>query len=257
MDAPEITLHGFAYGEEVDAFGQRSLGYHLVAPAGGKSWRHEVETLARHLQATPYPDDWPAVDLFCSVLLGDKQRLIAVARYGLTDHSRDRRRGGLELIGVVTANRASVPDILAVYRWLQARRTSADDLHSLGGTTHLAAILSDSPCSPRTTPGITELPHGLWQDGAILFGATSPDEPDRHLHLLELSRTNRWQWLPLIGPDFPIQHYARQGPLVAWTSEVAETEPRESTTVVVVAEGGHRPPRIVAAFEMDEYTGRP
>src|SRR5262249_48530020 len=30
-----------------------------------------------------------------------------------------------------------------------------------------------------------------------------------------------WQWLPLVGPDFPLQTYARRGPLIAWTPHLA------------------------------------
>src|ERR1700687_2511138 len=133
MSTSEVVLHGFAYGEELDTFGQRSLGYRLLAPAGGMSWSQEVESLARQLQAAPYPDHWPTVDLFCSVLLTDRQRLIAVARYGLVDHTPDQRRGGLELVGVVTPNNRSLPEILTIYRWLQQRRACAVDLHQLGG----------------------------------------------------------------------------------------------------------------------------
>src|SRR5207249_6853878 len=64
-------------------------------------WAAEVEVLARRLQAAPYPDHWPPTDLFCSVLLADGRRLIALARYGLADHTPTHRRSGLELIGVV------------------------------------------------------------------------------------------------------------------------------------------------------------
>src|SRR6516225_269426 len=97
-------LIGFAYGEEVEEAGGapgRSLGFRLMAPPGPQPWSAEVETLARRLQTTPYPDHWPATDLFCSVLLSGGQRLLAVARYGLADHTPSQRRGGLELIGLV------------------------------------------------------------------------------------------------------------------------------------------------------------
>src|SRR5947209_164657 len=95
------NLLGFAYGEHLEGGTRRSLGYRLLAPAEPAPWGPEVESLARRLQAAPYPDHWPATDLFCSVLLADGQRLVALARYGLSDHTPDRRRGGLELVGVV------------------------------------------------------------------------------------------------------------------------------------------------------------
>src|SRR5919204_992324 len=101
MSGPGVVLHGFAYGEFLDGVPARSLGYRLLAPVEPEPWRTEVEALARRLQAAPYPDSWPAVELFCSVLLEDGRRLVAVARYGLTDQTASHRRGGLELIGAV------------------------------------------------------------------------------------------------------------------------------------------------------------
>ena len=89
------SLKAFAYGEELDAFGQRSLGYRLLAPAGAETWGHEVEALARRLQAAPYPDHWPASNLFCSILLADGRRVVAVARYGLVDRTPEQRRGAV------------------------------------------------------------------------------------------------------------------------------------------------------------------
>src|SRR5437660_7852337 len=122
-------LVGFAYGEDLEEGSQRSLGYRLLAPAQGGSWSAEVEALARRLQAAPYSDHWPATDLFCSVLLADGRRVVALARYGLSDHTPAQRRGGLELIGVVGPASLDVPTALAVYRWLHQRRDGADDLH--------------------------------------------------------------------------------------------------------------------------------
>src|SRR5919204_640093 len=103
MSGPGVVLHGFAYGEFLDGVPARSLGYRLLVPVEPEPWRNEVEALARRLQGAPYPDSWPAVELFCSVLLADGQRLVAVARYGLTDRTASHRRGGLELLGVVGA----------------------------------------------------------------------------------------------------------------------------------------------------------
>ena len=112
MTAANGELIGFAYGEEVEGVGGapgRSLGFRLLAPAGPQPWGAEVEALARRLQAAPYPDHWPATDLFCSVLLSEGQRLLAVARYGLADHTPSQRRGGLELIGLIGPTGLSVP----------------------------------------------------------------------------------------------------------------------------------------------------
>src|SRR5438132_13980959 len=95
MVAANGELIGFAYGEEVEGAGGapgRSLGFRLLAPAGPQRWGAEVEALARRLQAAPYPDHWPATDLFCSVLLSEGQPLLALARYGLADHPPSHRR---------------------------------------------------------------------------------------------------------------------------------------------------------------------
>src|SRR5438552_3634804 len=142
MTAEDIELCGFAYGEHLEGPQQRSLGFRLLAPAEPARWVAEVDALARRLQATPYPDHWPATDLFCSVLLADGRRLLAVARYGLEDHTASRRRGGLELIGVVGPAGLDVPTGLAVYRWLRERRREARDLHDLGGRVSLAEALN-------------------------------------------------------------------------------------------------------------------
>jgi hypothetical protein len=248
MSVSEIVLHGFAYGEDLDAFGQRSLGYHLIAPAGGTKWCREVEMLARRLQAAPYPDSWPAVDLFCSVLLADHERLIAVARYGLTDHSRDERRGGLELIGVVTPETLSIPVILSIYHWLQSRRAAANDLHALGGHVRLAETMTSKAIHCRRTSARPQPPDRLWNEGAILFGAASANDPDEHLDLIDLARSAAWQWLPLIGADFSLQEYARRGPLVAWTARPAETDragdprPRPLDVAAIIVYEEPRPP---------------
>src|SRR3954447_15507655 len=122
---PELI--GFAYGEDVQAGSGRSLGYRLLVPEQSTAWGREVEALARRLQAAPYPDHWPAVDLFCSVLLSDGRRLIALARYGLSDHTPSHRRGGLKLVGVVAPAELDVGAALAVYRWLGQRLAGEDD----------------------------------------------------------------------------------------------------------------------------------
>jgi hypothetical protein len=215
----DLSLQGFAYGEELDAFGQRSLGYRLLAPAGVEPWGQEVEALARRLQAAPYPDSWPAVNLFCSVMLADGRRVVAVARYGLIDHTPGQRRGGLELIGVVASGEPSIPATRAIYRWLEIRRSETDDLHALGGRFLLQEIVDAMPV--EAAGDFPVLPIRLWQDGALLFAAASPTEPDHHLRLLELNPQTSWQWLPLVGCDFPLRAQAQLGPVIAWTPHLA------------------------------------
>jgi hypothetical protein len=214
-------LAGFAYGEDLEEGSRRSLGYRLLAPAAPAPWAAEVEALARRLQAAPYPDNWPATDLFCSVFLDDGRRLLAAARYGLSDHTPARRRGGLELIGVVGPAALDVPAALAVYRWLLRHRAETDDLHQLGEGVTLQEVLAAVPPAPAEPGPRPVLPVRLWQDGAFLFAASTPGDPDLHLSLLEGAAGAGWQWLPLVGPDFPLLRYAQRGPLVAWTPHLA------------------------------------
>jgi hypothetical protein len=221
MSTPSVTLDGFAYGEHLEGLPPRSLGYRLLAPAEPAPWSAEVEGLARRLQGAPYPDHWPPTDLFCCVLLADGRRLIAVARYGLADHTPSHRRGGLELIGAVAPGDLDVPTALAVYRWLQARRVQSDNLHALGGHFALADALAAAPPVPAPADPVPVLPIRLWQEGALLFAATAPGDPDHRLGLLEQGAGRAWQWLPLVGPDFPLAAYAQRGPLVAWTPHLA------------------------------------
>src|SRR5581483_10743526 len=65
------------------------------------------------------------------------------------------------------------------------------------------------------------LPIRLWQEGALLFAATAPADPDHRLGLLDQGAGRAWQWLPLVGSDFPLSAYAQRGPLVAWTPHLA------------------------------------
>jgi hypothetical protein len=221
MSAAGANLHGFAYGEHLEGLAARSLGYRLLAPAQPAPWSVEVEALARHLQAAPYPDHWPPTDLFCSVLLSDGQRLIAVARYGLADHTPSPRRGGLELIGVLGPAALDVRSALALYQWLRKRRAEADDLHTLGGGFACAEVVTSVPPLPAPADPTPVLPVRLWQEGALLFAATTPSDPDHRLNLLEQGAGAGWQWLPLVGSDFPVQTFAQRGPLVAWTPHLA------------------------------------
>jgi hypothetical protein len=221
MSAPPAVVQGFAYGEDVDATSGRSLGYRLLAPAKPEAWSAEVEALARRLQAAPYPDHWPPAELFCSVLLGNGERLIAVARYGLADHTPSHRRSGLELIGVVAPGDVGVPAGLAASRWLRRRRAETEDLRRLGERWPLADLLKQAPAPPAAGTAVSVLPIRLWQDDVLLFAATGPQDPDQRLGLLEQAAGGRWQWLPLVGSDFPLQDYAQRGPLIAWTPHLA------------------------------------
>jgi hypothetical protein len=220
VSAASPELHSFAYGERLEGVPERSLGYGLLAPAEREPWAAEVEALARRLQTAPYPDVWPPVELFCSVLLAGGQRLIAAARYGLVDHTASQRRGGLELVGVIGPSKLGPKSALAIYRWLRRRRHEAQDLRAWGGRYTLVEILSASP--PSTTPVESAHVSSLqWQDGILSLAAVSPENPDERLGLLEGGLGDTWQWLPLVGPDFPLKVFARRGPLVAWTPHPA------------------------------------
>lgn len=216
MDAAAgpTSLAGFAYGEAIDPGLQRSLGYRLLAPPAPEPWSDEVQELARALQAADFPDDWPVVEAFCSVLLQDGQRLIGLARYGLSDHTASRRRGGLELVGVLAPGGLGVSSALAIYRWLSGRRAGCSDLRELAVGVLLADVLAISPA--ESVASASRLPPRLWQEGGILLAAAAADDPDRHLSWLHGSDLRDWQWLPLIPPDFPLSDYARRGPIVAW-----------------------------------------
>ncbi|MBV9123577.1 MAG: hypothetical protein JO112_09485 [Planctomycetes bacterium] len=221
MSGPGAVLEGFAYGEHLEGAHQRSLGYRLLAPTAPAPWCPEVETLARRLQMAPYPDHWPPTELFCSTLLEDGRRLVALARYGLADHTASQRRGGLELLGVLGPGNLSVPSALALYEWLRQCRQEATDLRTLAGHYPLEVVLAEVPPGLPPKDPIPVLPIRIWQEGALLFAATTPSEPDHRLGLLEQGVAGAWQWLPLIGADFPIQSYAQRGPVIAWTPHLA------------------------------------
>jgi hypothetical protein len=214
-------LVGFAYGEDLEGVPPRSLGYRLLAPLQPGPWCSEVEALARRLQAAPYSDHWPPTDLFCSVLLADGRRLVALARYGLADHTPGQRRGGLELVGVAGPPTLDVRSALAIYSWLHKRRAAAEDLHQLGGSFSLADVLATAAPPPPAADPLPVLPVRLWQEGALLFAASTPADPDHRLRLLEQGAGASWQWLPLVGPDFPLPTYAQRGPVIAWTPHFA------------------------------------
>ena len=246
MNPADTILHCFAYGEHLDGLAQRSLGYRLLAPARPQSWSAEVEALARRLQTTPYPDHWPPTDLFCSVLLADGSRLIAVARYGLADHTPSGRRGGLELIGAIGPAHLSAGKATAIYNWLRKRRSAVTDLHSLGGEERLSAVaIAVSEQSSSTDP-VPVLPIRLWQEGALLFAATTPTEPDHRIGMLEQNAGNNWQWLPLVGSDFPLQTYAQRGPLIAWTPHLSGVALKVDRTSVDAPRPKHRMQRWAA-----------
>src|SRR5262249_51338242 len=194
MSTSDANLRCFAYGEHLDGLAQRSLGYRLLAPARPQQWSAEVEALARRLQTTPYPDHWPPTDLFCSVLLADGSRLIAVARYGLADHTPSGRRGGLGLIGAIGPAHLSAGQATAIYHWWRKRRSAATDLHSLGGAEPLSAIPTSVMEQPSSTDPVPVLPIRLWQEGALLFAATTPTEPDHRIGMLKQNAGSTWQW---------------------------------------------------------------
>jgi hypothetical protein len=221
MTTEQVSLQGFAFGEHLEGVHKRSLGFRLLAPAEPEPWGAEVESLARRLQAAPYPDHWPPVELFCSLLLSDGRRLIAVARYGLADHTPSQRRGGLELVGVVAPGNLGVPTALAIYHWLRRRRAETVDLHTLGDRYPLVQVLAAVPPVVPAAETVPVLPIRLWQEGALLFAATAPSDPDHHLGLLEQGTASAWQWLPLVGTDFPLQTHAQRGPVVAWTPHLS------------------------------------
>jgi hypothetical protein len=237
MSDPADDLAGFAYGEDLESVSLRSLGYRLLAPLSVEPWCDEVEALARRLQAAPYSDHWPPTDLFCSVLLSDGRRVVAVARYGLADHTPSQRRGGLELIGVVASANLDVSSALAIYHWLSQRREDVEDLHQLGGRFSATEVLATVAAPPPSADPIPVLPVRLWQEGAFLFAASTPAEPDHRLPLLEQAAGTSWQWLPLVGADFPLHTYAQRGPLIAWTPHLAGVAlklDRKSTETPVV-----------------------
>ncbi len=165
MSDPTSDLAGFAYGEDLESVSLRSLGYRLLAPHRAEPWGDEVEALARRLQAAPYSDHWPPTDLFCSVLLADGRRVVALARYGLADHTPSQRRGGLELIGVVTAANLDVRAALSIYHWLSQRRDAVEDLHQLGGHFSLTEIVAAVVPPPPHADPVPVLPVRLWQEG--------------------------------------------------------------------------------------------
>ncbi len=248
MSTSGATLYGFAYGEHLDGLPPRSLGYRLLAPAAPEPWGGEVEALARRLQGAPYPDHWPPTDLFCSVLLADGRRLVALARYGLADHTPSSRRGGLELVGVVAPGDLDVASALTAYRWLQARRLQVESLHAFDGHFALADVLSSTASAPPPSDPVPVLPVRMWQDGALLFAATTPTEPDHRLGLLEQGAGRGWQWLPLVGSDFPLSTYAQRGPVVAWTPHLAGVALRvERKHEEEAGRKSRRPSRLLAA----------
>src|SRR5262249_38965490 len=136
---------------------------------------------------------------------------------------------------------------LAVYRWLQARRSQSDNLHTLGGHFALADVLQEVPPAPEPSDPVPVLPIRLWQEGALLFAATAPSDPDHRLGLLEQGAGRGWQWLPLVGADFPLATHAQRGPLVAWTPHLAGVAVKVDRKPVDDARHPLRPSRLLAA----------
>jgi hypothetical protein len=208
------------YGEHLDGVPVRSLGYRLLAPAVPESWSDEVEALARHLQAAPYPDYWPPSASFCSIVLGDDRRLVAVVRYALADHTPGKRRHGLELLGAVGPADLTVAQARTIAHWLGQRRAASDELDAFDGTAPLADVLA-TPTPQVPEAAVHALPFRPGPRGAWLLSATGPNDPDRHLCWLEQCAERHWQWLPLIGEDDWLADQAQRGPLFAWTPNLA------------------------------------
>src|SRR5262249_10114105 len=125
---------------------------------------------------------------------------------------------------------------LGVYRWLRQRRANVEDLRSFSGRVELAEVMASAPPAEAHEP-VAVLPIRLWQDGALLFAANAPSDPDTRLGLLEREAGGSWQWLPLVGPDFPLSTYTQRGPLVAWTPHLADV------AVKLDRKPDERPPR--------------
>lgn len=214
---------GFVYAEDRD--GSRSLGFKLLAPTNA-AWSAEVEALARRLQACPYPETWRPTGLFCSVLLEEGRRLVAVAQYGLRDHTPNQRLGGLELFGAVGPASLDLEQARSLTRWLRERRAATDDPRSLAGPIALEAL----PPAPEL-PAVGVLSLRMPATGALLITGTTPDQPDQNLALLSGAASASWQWLPFCGPEFPFDLFSERGPLVAWTP------PRVDLAVVLARSG--------------------
>jgi hypothetical protein len=97
---------------------------------------------------------------------------------------------------------------------------SRDGLYSL---TEIIAQVPEPAASGETAP---LLPVRLWQEGTLLFAAMTPTDPDDRLVLLERGTGSAWQWLPLVGSDFPLPTYAERGPLIAWSPPLAGGPPK-------------------------------
>jgi hypothetical protein len=82
-------------------------------------------------------------------------------------------------------------------------------------------VLATAAPPPAAADPLPVLPVRLWQEGALLFAASTPADPDHRLRLLEQGAGAGWQWLPLVGPDFPLATYSQRGPLIAWTPHLA------------------------------------
>lgn len=206
----EPLLLGFAYGEDRDEWRSRSLGFRLRVPATRPPWCDEVEQLARRLQAAEYPLDWPIRDYLCSVLSSEGRRLIALARYGLTDNTPDQRRGGFEFVGVMAPGNLGVSSTWAVREWLIRRRETVLELTEVAPNILLADALAYLPPeSSKSAPP--------WLGDVVVWSASAPEDVDRGLSFLHPQAPANWQILPLVNADFPLAEFAQRGPVVAWT----------------------------------------
>ncbi len=214
----DAGLEAFAYGEHLEQGQGRSLGFRLLIPEVSQSWSAEVETLARRLQSAPFPDHWTTTDLFCSVLLADGQRLVALARYGLEDHTPGKRRGGLELMGVVGPKTLSVTATLAIYQWLRGRCAAMDAVSHFTGKFDLVEVLAELAAPPPIGDLVPVLPIRMWQEGAPAFRS---HDGSRSRSSLGAAGTQHQSSLAMAAVyrrvDFPLATYTQRGPIVAWT----------------------------------------
>ena len=211
----DAGLEAFAYGEHLEQGQGRSLGFRLLIPEVSQSWSAEVETLARRLQSAPFPDHWTTTDLFCSVLLADGQRLVALARYGLEgSYFRQTSRRARVDGGCRSKNPQRYSDAghlsmvtRAGQQWMQCPISPASSIWLSPGR-------SSSPAADGDL--VPVLPIRMWQERALLFAATTAADPDLRLGLLEHNTSPHWQWLPFTGAVIflwrPTRKEARSSP---------------------------------------------
>jgi hypothetical protein len=139
------------------------------------------------------------------------------------------------LLGVVGPANLSVFVAQAIYLWLK-QQNAINDPTAFAGDYDLTDVLAQAPSPPPSGDPVPVLPIKLGQEGALLFAAPTPTEPDLRLGMLDQSSGGHWQWLPLVGGDFPLATYSARGPLIAWTPYLSG----------VAVKLDHRPPTMPA-----------